>query len=316
MQAMPKRLRPQKNQRRNTTKSSGKWMAIGGFVIGIITAISGAWVAFGTPTPYQFSELLNQKTILTLENKGLQEGINKKKEELYVLTEKKNSLEEQNVALLQKNLRYESKNKETLVKIVIGRVYFLINNIDGKYSIPIVRRSKDGFLLGALSTINYDPKDVFTYSSWNSIIQSVKEELREDEKIGIKSEIKSINKYTLKVLIEVAMRKIEYLGEEEKEFAQELGNRINDYIQKNPEGFYDPLNFVFTGTNMKLSEANRERERLLDLYKVVRIGNGESKSKVHATVRKLFLNVWPSIGDSLSFQFNWMGDWYVPGSEP
>jgi hypothetical protein len=82
------------------------------------------------------------------------------------------------------------------------------------------------------------------------------------------------------------------------------------YIQKDPEGFDTPLHFVFTGVEMTVSEANKERQRVAGLYAAVELGEQHFASSIQATVAQLFWHVWPALAHVPALQLNGYDDWY------
>ena len=310
---MPQSLRLRRYQQYKRTPGSGKWKAMGGFLAGLLATAATLWIALGTPTPHQFAQLTNRKTALTVENEGLQRQIDTNKEEVHALLEKRKSLEEQNNILSQKGIQYEKKNKEMLVHMILSKIYFVIEQIKGNFTIPIGVRSLDNMTIHSVFTINHKMEDGFNEKSWQAFMAYVKEQLREYNKQskGVKYEITVMDQLNLKAVIELAIGESSDWGDAEKEFAQELTGRVNEYIQKHPEEFYPPLHFVFTGVDMKVSEANKERQRVANLYEAVERGEKHFDSKMHATVETLFLHIWPTIEHVPSFQFNKYDDWYV-----
>jgi hypothetical protein len=115
----------------------------------------------------------------------------------------------------------------------------------------------------------------------------------------------------LKAAIELALGDNSKWGETDKAFVQELREKINDYIQHNPDGFDTPLHFVFTGVEMTVSEANKERQRVAGLYQAVERGEQHFASSMQATVAQLFRHVWPARDPVPSLRLNGYDDWYV-----
>jgi DNA-binding GntR family transcriptional regulator len=146
----------------------------------------------------------------------------------------------------------------------------------------------------------------FNKKSWYTVIAHVQEQVREYTKQsqGRKYEITVIEPLHLKAAIALALEDRSDWGESDKAFVQALWEKMNDYIQQNPEGFYTPLHFVFTGVDMTVSEANQERQRVASLYEAVELGEQHLASRIQATVAQLFLQVWPAIEHGPSLRLN------------
>jgi hypothetical protein len=148
--------------------------------------------------------------------------------------------------------------------------------------------------------------------SWYAVIARVKEQLRAYNKQskGVKYGTTVMDQFNLKAAIDLALGDISEWGETEKGFIQELRERIHAYIQHNPEGFDTPLHFVFTGVGMKVTEANKECQRVAGLYAASDMGEQHFASSIQATVTQLFRHVWPSIDHVLpSLRLNGYDDW-------
>jgi hypothetical protein len=320
---MPRRIRPKNQQFHDRTKRqasanethlSGKWIAIGSFVIGLMTAAASLWIAFGTPTSYQFAETLNQKTIITLENeklkaenKSLQREINnntkdietqksivnklqldKQKTEAEVsdLTEKKKNLEEKNNALLENNNELESHSKGIIFQSFFGEINHRLDMIKIIPMIPIlVKGDKEEY--SGIPILCAFP-DKITNTCWRLTIGALGQISKEGIN-GKRIEAGNVRSVTLRDLVESAFEKIGKSNPTGIDFVKEYRKKMHYHITNNREVFEIPLTFRFTGLDMKAEDADKERERLFSiLYKDTYAGKYKLNSMVHAEVFKLF----------------------------
>jgi hypothetical protein len=162
-------------------------------------------------------------------------------------------------------------------------------------------------------TINHKMENNFSEQRWHAIIAYVQSQLKEYNKQsqGVKYEIAVLDQLNLKAAIELALGDSSEWGETDKAFVQELREKMNEYMQHNPEGFDTPLHFVLTGVEMKVSEANKERQRVAGLYQAIERGEQHFASSMQATVAQLFRHVWPALAHVSSLRLNGYDDWYV-----
>jgi hypothetical protein len=287
---------------------------LGGFLAGVMTTAATLWIAFGTPMQHQLAALMKQNTALTRANTESHQQIDAAQEAVHTLQGSRKSLEAQNMLLLQKNRQYEAKKQALVVQLLLTRIYFVVEHLKGNLIIPVGVRSRDTTTIQSVFTIHHKMENGFNEKNWHAIIARVKEQLREYNKQskGIKYEITAMDQFNLKAAIDLALGDSSEWGETEKAFVQELREKMNDYIQQNPEGFDTPLHFVFTGAEMTVSEANKERQRVAGLYAAVEMGEQHFASSIQATVAQLFSHVWPSTDHLLPLlRFNGYDDWYV-----
>ena len=310
----PQSIRSQTSQPHLSTQGSGTWRVLGGFLAGVMTTAATLWIAFGTPMQHQFVALTKQNTMLTRANTELHQQIDVAKEAVHTVKGSRESLEAQNILLSQKITQHEAKTQEMLVQLLLTRIYFVIEQLKSNFVIPVGVKNRDTTTIHSVFTVNYKLENGFNNKNWYAIIAHVKERLREYNKRskGVKYETAVIDQFNLKAAIDLALGDMREWGETEKAFVQALQERINEYIQQNPEGFDTPLHFVFTGVEMKISEANKERQRVAGLYAAIDMGEQHFASRIQATVAQLFLHVWPSTDQLLpSLRLNGYDDWYV-----
>jgi len=287
---------------------------LGGFLAGVMTTAATLWIAFGTPMQHQFAALTKQNTVLTQTNTALHQQIDVAKEAVHTVKGSGKALETQNTLLSQKNRQYEAKKHELLVQLLLTRIYLVVEQLKGNFVMPVGIRRGDTTTMHSVITINHKMENGFNEKMWHAITAHVKEQLREYNKRskGVKYETTVMDQFNLKAAIDLALGAMSDWSETEKGFIQELRERINEYIQQNPEGFDTPLHFVFTGVEMKVTEANKERQRVAGLYAAIDMGEKHFASRIQATVAQLFLHVWPSTDHLLpSLRLNEYDDWYV-----
>jgi hypothetical protein len=308
----PQSIRSQPSPHPQGTPGSGTWRVLGGVLAGVMTTAATLWIAFGTPMQHQLAALTKQNTALRRANTELQQHIDVGKAAVHSLQENRKALEAQNTLLSQGNMQYENQKKDVLVQLLLTRIYLVVEQLKGNFVIPVGVRSRDTTTVQSVFTINHTMEDGFAEKSWHAVIAYVKGQLRGYNKRskGIKYEIVVMDQVNLKAAIERALGDLSEWGETDKAFAQELRERMNEYIQQNPEGFDTPLHFVFTGVDMKVSEANKERQRVAGLYEAVEMGEQHFASRIQATVTQLFLHVWPALDHVPSFRLNGYDDWY------
>jgi hypothetical protein len=287
---------------------------LGGFLAGVITTAATLWIAFGTPMQHQLAALTKQNTALTRANTELHQQIDVAKEAVHTVEGSRKALEAQNTLLSQKNRQYEAKKQELVVQLLLTRIYLVVEQLKGSFVIPVGIRSRDTTTVQSVFAINHKMENGFNEKSWHAVIAYVQKQLREYNKRskGIKYEAAVLDQLNLKAAIELAFGDSSEWGETEKAFVQELRERMHEYIQQNPEGFDTPLHFVFTGVEMKVTEANKERQRVAGLYAASDMGEQHFASRIQATVAPLFLHVWPSTDHLLPpLRFKGYDDWNV-----
>ena len=310
----PQSIRVQTSPQPQRTQGSGTWRVLGGFLAGVMTTAATLWIAFGTPMQHQFAALTKQNTALTRVNTELHQQIDVAKEAVHTVKGSRKALEAQNTLLSQKNIQYENQKRDILAQLLLMRMYLVIEQLKGNFVIPVGVRSRDTTTVQSVFTINHKMENGFSEKRWHAIIAYVQSQLRAYNKQsqGVKYEIAVLDQVNLTAAIELALSDSSEWGETDKAFVQELREKINDYIQHNPEGFATPLHFVFTGVDMKVSEANKERQRVAGLYEAVELGEQHFASSIQATVEQLFSHVRPSTDHLLpSLRFNRYDDWYV-----
>jgi hypothetical protein len=310
----PQSIRSQRSQPHQSTQGSGTWRVLGGFLAGVMTAAVTLWIALGTPIQHQLAALTKQNTALTRANTALHQHIDVAKEAVHTVEGSRKELEAQNILLSQKDRQYEATKQELVVQLLLTRMYLVVEQLKGNVVIPVGIRSSDTTTVQSVFTINHKMENGFNEKSWHAIIAHVKEQLRAYNKQakGVKYETTVMNQLNLKAAINLALGDMSEWGETEKAFVQELRERIHEYIQHNPEGFDTPLHFVFTGVEMKVTEANKEHQRVAGLYEASDMGEQHFASRIQATVAQLFLHVWPSTDPVLpSLRLNGYDEWYV-----
>ena len=308
----PQSLRSQTSQPHQRTQGSGPWRVLGGFLVGVMTAAT-LWSAFGRPTPHQFAALTKQNTALTQANTALQRQRDAAQEAVHHGEESRQLLEAQHTLLAHTNLQYENTTQEALVHLLLARIALVVEQLQGKFVLPVGVRSDETMMVQRVFTINHPMAKGFDAKSWHAVIAYVKRQLREynTQPKGIKYDISVMNQLNLKVAIDLALGDISDWGETEKAFIQALREKMNGYIQNNPEEFSPPLHFVFTGVDMTVSEANKERQRVAHLYEALEMEEQHFASSIQATVANVFLHVWPALAHVPSWRLNGSDDWYV-----
>jgi hypothetical protein len=201
-----------------------------------------------------------------------------------------------------------------VVQLLLTRIYLVVEQLKGNLVIPVGVRSRDTTTVQSVFPIHHKMENGFNEKSWHAVIAYVKEQLRKYNKQSksIKHEVAVLDQWNLKAAIELALGDSSEWGETEKAFVQALREKMHDYIQQNPEGFDTPLHFVFTGVEMTVSAANKERQRVAGLYAAVEMGEQHFASSIQATVAQLFSHVWPSTDHLLpSLRFIGYDEWYV-----
>jgi hypothetical protein len=310
----PQSIRSQTSQPHQSTQGSGTWRVLGGFLAGVITTAATLWIAFGTSMQHQFAALTKQNTALTRANTALHQQIDVAQEAVHTVQGSRKALEAQNTLLSQKNRQHEAKKQELLVQLLLTRMYLVIEQLKGNFVIPVGVRSRDTTTIHSVFTIHHKMENGLNNKNWRAIIAHVKEQLREYNKQskGVKYETAVMDQFNLKAAIDLALGDMSDWGETEKAFVQELRERMHESIQQHPEGFDTPLHFVFTGVEMKVTEANKERQRVAGLYAASDMGEQHFASRIQATVAPLFLHVWSSTDHLLpSLRLNGYDDWTV-----
>jgi len=82
---------------------------------------------------------------------------------------------------------------------------------------------------------------------------------------------------TLQRVIAKALQRVGQWNQTAKEYTEELQRHVEEYMQKKPDNFHVPLNFLFTGVHMKVKEANGERERLVSIFFNAPLSVGEHR---------------------------------------
>ena len=309
----PQSIRSETSQYHQSTPGAGTWRVLGGFLAGVLMTAATLWITFGTPMQHHFAALTKQNTTLTRANTELHQQIDVAKEAVHTVKGSRKALEAQNTLLLQKNRQYEAQTQDLVVQLLLTRIYLVVEQLKGNFVIPVGIRSSDTTTVQSIFTINHKMENGLNEKSWYAVIARVKEQLRAYNKQakGVKYETTLMDQFTLKAAIDLALGDISEWGETDKAFVQALRERINEYIQHNPDGFDTSLHFVFTGVEMKVTEANKERQRVADLYAAIDMGEQHFASNIQATVAQVFLHVWPSTDHLLPLlRLNRYDEWY------
>jgi len=285
---------------------------LGGFLAGVMTTAATLWIAFGTPMHHQLAALTKQNTVLTRANTELYQQIDVAKEAVHTVQGSRKVLEAQNTLFSQQSRQYEAQKQALVVQLLLTRIYLVVEQLKGNFVIPVGVRRSDTTAIHSIFTIHAKMENGFNEKSWHAIVAHVKEQLSAYNKQsrGVKYETTVMDQFNLKAAMDLALGVMSDGGETENGFIQALRERMNEYIQQNPEGFDTPLHFVFTGVEMKVPEANKERQRVAGLYAAIDMGEQHFASRIQATVAQLFLHVWPSTDHVLpSLRLNGYDDW-------
>src|SRR2546421_5297147 len=191
---MPRRRPRQYYQRydhlslRKETHFSRTWIAVGSFVLGLMTAAAALWVAVGTPTslarfpfaaPLDHTTLERERLRQTQDVSRMANDIErhealvntlqseKKQYELDIarLSEQKQLLEEQNTFLSEKNSRLQKEGKAFILSAVVEQVYSSLEMLQFDPTISIAMQGEHEFQFGK----RYDMHTTFTHASWQAI---------------------------------------------------------------------------------------------------------------------------------------------------
>jgi len=287
---------------------------LAGFLAGVLTTAATLWIAFGTPMRHQVAALTKQTTALRQANTELHQQRDVAKEAVQTVKGSRKALEAQNMLLAQKHRQSEKEKQERVVQLLLTRTYLMIEQLKGNFVIPVGIRSRETTTVQHVFTINHKMENNLSEQRWHAVIAYVQSQLTEYNKHsqGRTYEIAILDHVNLKTAIARALGDNSEWGETDKAFVQELREKMHEYIQHNPEGFDTPLHFVFTGINMTVNEANKERQRVAGLYQAFERGKQHFASSIQATVTQLFWHVWPSTDHVLpSLRLNGYDDWYV-----
>ncbi|SRR5216683_184085 len=297
---MPRRRPRQYYQRydhlslRKETHFSRTWIAVGSFVLGLMTA-AALWVAVGTPTslarfpfaaPLDHTTLERERLRQTQEVSRMANNIErhealvntlqseKKQYELDIayLSEQKQLFEEQNTLLSAKNSGLEKEGKAFILSAVVEQVYSSLEMLQFDPTISIAMQGEHAFQFGK----RYDMHTTFTHASWQGILRLVRAVAREHGQ-GTPLQISHGEMVTLQVVIAEALQRVGRWNQTAKDYTQELQRQVDEYMQKKPDNFHVPLNFLFTGVHMKVKEANGERERLVSIFFKAPLSVGEHR---------------------------------------
>jgi hypothetical protein len=298
---MPRRRPRQYYQRydhlslRKETHFSRTWIAVGSFVLGLMTAAAALWVAVGTPTslarfpfaaPLDHTTLERERLRQTQDVSRMANDIErhealvntlqseKKQYELDIarLSEQKQLLEEQNTFLSEKNSRLQKEGKAFILSAVVEQVYSSLEMLQFDPTISIAMQGEHEFQFGK----RYDMHTTFTHASWQGILRLVRAVAREHGQ-GTPLQISHGAMVTLQVVIAEALQRVGQWNQAAKDYTQELQRQVDEYMQKKPDNFHVPLNFLFTGVHMKVKEANIERERLVSIFFKAPLSVGEHR---------------------------------------
>src|SRR5215471_1927545 len=294
------------------TPGAGMGRVLGGVLASVILTAAALWIAFGTPLQHQVTALTQQNTALTRAHTELQRQIDASKEEGQTFKESQNALAAQNTLLSQTNRQSENKQRDLLVQLLRTRVYVVVEQLKGTMVIPVGVRNPATMAIHRIFTVNHTMENGFTKKSWRAVIARVQEQLRayDQQSKGVKYAITVKDQLNLKVAIDLALADRRNLGETEQAFIQALREKMHEYIQQNPEGFSIPLHFVFTGVDMTVSEANKERQRVAGLYQAVARGEQHFDSSIQATVEPLFWHIWPALEHVPPWRLYGYDEWY------
>jgi len=70
------------------------------------------------------------------------------------------------------------------------------------------------------------------------------------------------------------------------------------------------LHFVFTGVDMTVSAATKERQRVAGVYQAVARGEQHFASSIQAAVEPLFWHIWPALEHVPPWRLPGYDDWY------
>jgi hypothetical protein len=301
MEVMPRR-RPRQYYRRydhlslrRETHFSRTWIVVGSFVLGLMTATAALWVAVGTPTsvarfpfaaPLDHTTLERERLRQTQEVSRMANEIarhealvntleSEKKQyemDLARLSEHKQLFEEHNTLLSAKNSRLEKEGKALILSAVVEQVSSSLEMLHFDPTISLALQGEHAFQFGQ----RYEMHTPFTHASWQEILRLVRAVAREHGQ-GTPLQISHGDMVTLQRVIAKALQRVGQWNQTAKEYTEELQRHVEEYMQKKPDNFHVPLNFLFTGVHMKVKEANGERARLVSIFLKAPLAVGEHR---------------------------------------
>jgi hypothetical protein len=285
MEVMPRRRPRQYSLRydhlslRKETHFSRTWLAVGSFVLGLMMAAVALWVAVGTPTSLKRERLRQTQEMSRMANEiarhealvtTLQSEQKQYEWDLARLSEQKQLFEEQNTLVSAKNSRLEKEGKAFILGAVVEQVHSSLEMLEFDPTISIALQGEHAFQFGK----RYAMHTPFTHASWQGILRLVRAVAREHAQ-GTPLQISHGDMVTLQRVIAKAIQRVGQWNQTAKEYTEELQRHVEEYMQKKPDNFHVPLNFLFTVVHMKVKEANGERARLVSIFFKAPLAVGE-----------------------------------------
>jgi hypothetical protein len=266
---------------RKDTHVSRTWIAVGSFVLGLMTAAAALWIAVGTPTSLKRERLRQTQEVARMANdiarhEALVTTLQSEKKQyeldLARLSEHKQLVEEHNTLLSAKNSRLEKEGKALILSAVVEQVSRSLAMLQFDPTISLALQGEHAFQFGQ----RYEMQTPFTPASWQGILRLVRAVAREHGQ-GTPLQISHGDMVTLQGVIAKALQRVGQWNQTAKEYTEELQRQVEEYMQNKPDHFHVPLNFLFTGVHMKVKEANGERARLVSIFFKAPLSVGEHR---------------------------------------
>ncbi|HSX82766.1 MAG TPA: hypothetical protein VLQ80_29920 [Candidatus Saccharimonadia bacterium] len=229
---------------RKETHFSRPWIAVGSFVLGLMTAAAALWVAVGTPTSLKRERLRQTQEVSRMANdiarhevlvNTLQSEKQQYELDLARLSEHKQLVEEHNTLLSAQNSHLEQEGKALILSAVVEQVSRSLAMLQFDPTISIALQGEHAFQFGQ----RYEMHTPFTHASWQGILRLVRAVAREHGQ-GTPLQISHGDMVTLQRVIAEALQRVGQWNQTAKEYTQELQRHVEEYIQKKPDHFPIP----------------------------------------------------------------------------